>query len=36
MLKKEQKSCGVANMKLEEEVHKLGHKLDASEQDTKV
>ncbi|KAM3831703.1 centromere-associated protein E [Vipera latastei] len=35
MLKKEQKSCGVANMKLEEEVHKLGHKLDASEQDTK-
>ncbi|KAL7982068.1 hypothetical protein Chor_001125 [Crotalus horridus] len=34
MLKKEQKSCGVANKKLEED-HKLGYKLNATEQDSK-
>ncbi|XP_007443959.2 centromere-associated protein E-like [Python bivittatus] len=35
MLKKEQKSCGVANMALEEENHKLAYKLKATEQDIK-
>ncbi|XP_034298093.1 centromere-associated protein E isoform X1 [Pantherophis guttatus] len=35
MLKKEQKSCAVPNMALEEENHKLEYKLKATEQDTK-
>ncbi|XP_063166802.1 centromere-associated protein E [Candoia aspera] len=35
MLKKEQKSCAVANMALEEENHKLRYKLKATDQDIK-
>ncbi|KAG8134457.1 hypothetical protein E2320_007579 [Naja naja] len=35
LLEKDQKSCGVANMSLEEENHNLRYKLEATEQDTK-